>query len=54
MLTGYYAQQVRRDSSGAVRRGNRPEWARLLPVMLKPAGYRSYHSGKWHVTTPRP
>ena len=49
MLTGYYAQQVRRDSSGAVRRGNRPEWARLLPVMLKPAGYRSYHSGKWHV-----
>ena len=49
MLTGYYAQQVRRDSSGGQRRANRPDWARLLPAMLKPAGYRSYHSGKWHV-----
>ena len=50
MLTGYYAQQVRRDRlPGQKRRGNRPKWARLLPAMLKPAGYRSYHSGKWHV-----
>ncbi|MGB8167748.1 MAG: sulfatase-like hydrolase/transferase, partial [Chthoniobacteraceae bacterium] len=24
-------------------------WARLLPEMLKPLGYRSYVSGKWHV-----
>ncbi len=52
LLTGYYAQQVRRDilpgiKSGA--RGTRPPWARLLPEMLRPAGYRSYHSGKWHV-----
>lgn len=52
ILTGYYAQQVRRDTlpgimSGA--RGTRPQWARLLPEMLKPMGYRSYHSGKWHV-----
>lgn len=52
LLTGYYAQQVRRDklpgvSSGG--RGKRPAWARLLPEMLKPLGYRSYHSGKWHV-----
>ena len=38
MLTGYYAQQVRRDSSGGQRRANRPKWARLLPAMLKPAG----------------
>jgi arylsulfatase len=29
--------------------GKRPAWARLLPEMLKPLGYRSYHSGKWHV-----
>ena len=29
--------------------GARPAWARLLPEMLKPLGYRSYHSGKWHV-----
>ncbi|MCH7989783.1 MAG: arylsulfatase [Planctomycetes bacterium] len=52
LLTGYYAQQVRRDKlpdipSGG--RGKRPAWARLLPDVLKPLGYRSYHSGKWHI-----
>ncbi|MBI3869639.1 MAG: arylsulfatase [Verrucomicrobia bacterium] len=52
ILTGYYAQQVRRDTvpgvtSGA--QGTRPPWARLLPEMLRPLGYRSYHSGKWHL-----
>jgi arylsulfatase A-like enzyme len=52
LLTGYYAQQVRRDTvtgvpSGAA--GIRPKWAKLLPEMLHPLGYRSYHSGKWHV-----
>ncbi len=52
ILTGYYAQQIRRDkvpgvASGAA--GTRPHWARLLPEMLRPLGYRSYHSGKWHV-----
>ena len=34
LLTGYYAQQVRRDSLPGVPRkglGNRPAWARLLP-----------------------
>jgi arylsulfatase len=53
ILTGYYAQQVRRDdlpkivpNGGA---GVRPAWAKLLPEMLKAKGYRSYHSGKWHV-----
>ncbi len=52
ILTGYYAQQVRRDTVPGVRsgaRGVRPTWARLLPEMLRPLGYRSYHSGKWHV-----
>lgn len=56
LLTGYYAQQVRRDvipgMPAGVRtggRGQRPAWAQLLPVMLKSAGYRSYHSGKWHI-----
>ncbi len=44
LLTGYYAQQVNRDPAR-----NRPAWAALLPQLLKPAGYRSYHSGKWHV-----
>ncbi|HEY3319134.1 MAG TPA: arylsulfatase [Planctomycetota bacterium] len=53
ILTGYYAQQVRRDEfpgvPGAGNGGRRPAWAKLLPEMLKPLGYRSYHSGKWHV-----
>ncbi len=29
--------------------GTRPSWAPLLPEMLKPLGYRCYHSGKWHL-----
>ncbi|HEY9173250.1 MAG TPA: arylsulfatase [Verrucomicrobiae bacterium] len=52
LLTGYYPQQVRRDTVPGVKSGSggvRPEWARLLPQLLKPMGYRSYHSGKWHV-----
>lgn len=53
-LTGYYAQQVRRDvipgvPSGGGNRGKRPAWAPLLPALLKPLGYRTYHSGKWHI-----
>jgi arylsulfatase len=52
ILTGYYAQQIRRDAvpgvpSGA--NGTRPRWARLLPELLAAYGYRSYHSGKWHI-----
>ena len=52
ILTGYYAQQINRDqlpggSDGA--KGRRPAWARLLPDLLRPLGYRSYHSGKWHI-----
>ncbi len=53
LLTGYYAQQIRRDTHFETDRRSgqreRPEWAPLLPTLLKPAGYRSYHSGKWHV-----
>ena len=55
ILTGYYAQQVRRDTLPGVKSGNggkRPAWARLLPEYLRPLGYRSYHSGKWHVDGP--
>jgi arylsulfatase A-like enzyme len=54
LLTGFYAQHVRRDNlpglpeSGGVR-GTRPEWARLLPALLKAEGYKTYHSGKWHI-----
>ncbi len=52
ILTGYYAQQVRRDTSPSVPNGNRgvrPKWAALAPALLRPQGYRSYFSGKWHV-----
>lgn len=52
ILTGQYAQAVRRDAVPGVPSGGqgvRPPWARLLPEILRPLGYRSYHSGKWHV-----
>jgi len=52
VLTGYYPQQVRRDVVAGVpsgNRGTRPGWAKLLPERLRAAGYRSYHTGKWHV-----
>ncbi len=47
LLSGYYAQQVNRDPAN-----QRPKWAALLPELIRPAGYRSYHSGKWHVDGP--
>jgi arylsulfatase A-like enzyme len=54
LLTGYYAQQIRRDTlpgvpSGGGNRGKRQPWAVLLPKMLQATGYRSYHTGKWHI-----
>lgn len=52
LLTGYYAQQVRRDAIEGVKsggQGKRPEWGPLLSARLSALGYRSYHSGKWHI-----
>ena len=54
LLSGYYAQQIRRDflpgvPTGGGNRGKRPSWAVLLPEMLAEVGYRSYHTGKWHI-----
>lgn len=52
LMTGYYAQQVHRDALpglGGGGSGVRQNWARLLPDFLRPLGYRSYHSGKWHI-----
>ncbi len=51
ILSGYYPQQVRMDPP----RGRLPAWAQLLSHRLKALGYRSYHSGKWHIPgAPKP
>ncbi|MEM8910530.1 MAG: arylsulfatase [Planctomycetota bacterium] len=54
LLTGYYPQQIRRDRMpGSPRgyggRGKRPAWSPVIAEYLSDAGYRTYHSGKWHV-----
>lgn len=52
LMSGYYAQQIHRDALPEVDGGGqgiRQKWAPLLPHFLKPVGYRSYHSGKWHI-----
>lgn len=52
LLTGYYPQQIHRDALPDLpggSQGRRQPWARLLPDLLRPAGYHSYHSGKWHI-----
>jgi len=52
LLSGYYAQQIHRDALpgvAGVGQGTRQSWAKLLPERLKAAGYRNYHSGKWHI-----
>jgi len=55
LMTGYYAQAIRRDVIPGLNspgKRNRPAWAPLLPALLRPLGYRSYHSGKWHIDGP--
>ncbi len=54
LLSGYYPQEIRRggfdrEEPRDFRSGDRPEWAKLLPQHLAAKGYRSYHTGKWHI-----
>lgn len=52
LMTGYYPQQIHRDALPDLpggSQGARQNWAKLLPERLKEIGYRSYHSGKWHI-----
>jgi arylsulfatase A-like enzyme len=46
LLTGQYAQQTASDT---MTPGKTPDWVRFAPQHLKDLGYRSYHSGKWHM-----
>jgi arylsulfatase len=46
LLTGYYAQQT---ASDVMTPGNVPSYTKFIPDYLKPLGYRTYHSGKWHM-----
>ena len=46
LLTGQYAQQT---SCDVMTPGKIPNYTRYLPEYLKPLGYRSYHTGKWHI-----
>lgn len=46
ILTGRYAQQT---ASDVMTPGKIPNFTTFLPEYLKPLGYRSYHTGKWHM-----
>ncbi len=57
LLTGLYPHQAGighmmedHGQKSAGYRGNLNQACRTIPEMLKPAGYRSYAVGKWHVT----
>ncbi len=51
LLSGFYSQQSGLEQS----RGARPaSWVRFIPQQLAGQGYRSYHSGKWHISATMP
>ncbi|QHI70376.1 arylsulfatase [Tichowtungia aerotolerans] len=47
IMTGYYAVQTGADPNSGP--GNYVKWTTPLPQLMNAAGYRTYHSGKWHV-----
>jgi len=46
LLSGQYAQQTASDT---MTPGKIPNYVRFIPEYLKPLGYRTYHTGKWHM-----
>lgn len=46
LMCGYYATQINSETN---KNSGYPSWIRSIPQMLKGLGYRSYHSGKWHI-----
>jgi len=50
LMCGYYHDQLGVDRKGIDHKNpTYATWARAIPEMLKPMGYKSYMSGKWHV-----
>lgn len=54
LLTGLYPHQARKamtfgDDAPPAYSGRVPESCRMIPELLAPLGYRSYHVGKWHL-----
>jgi arylsulfatase A-like enzyme len=48
LMTGHYPRTVNVDPRD--RELENPAWVKFLPQYLSDQGYRSYHSGKWHVS----
>jgi arylsulfatase len=48
LMTGHYPRAVNVDPRD--RELENPDWVKFLPEYLAEQGYRSYHSGKWHVS----
>jgi arylsulfatase len=46
LLSGQYAQQT---ASDVMTPGKIPNYVRYIPEYLQRLGYRSYHTGKWHM-----
>lgn len=51
VMTGYHSQQSGLEQSAKAKAA---PWVKFLPQYLTPAGYRAYHSGKWHVSGAMP
>lgn len=46
LLSGYYPQQLNADPW---LKGKARQWSTPISTVLKAKGYRTYHSGKWHL-----